>query len=168
MEKKRRRGQAALEFLMTYSWAILVVIIVIGALAYFGVLDPSNLIPERCVLEAGMDCVAFTASEGADDTEIVFEIVVRNGLGRPVEIIGVEWTPTAGDGTTSCNAVVGITGDNIGSGQTSPRIQSDTCDVINPGRKNSYNVVVEYQYADLPAGSRLDMTVSGEIFAQAR
>ncbi|MFT4309863.1 MAG: hypothetical protein ACMXYL_05245 [Candidatus Woesearchaeota archaeon] len=167
MEKKRRRGQAALEFLMTYSWAILVVIIVIGALAYFGVLDPSNLIPERCVLEAGMDCVAFTATEGADDTEIVFEMVVRNGLGRPVEIIGVEWTPTAGDGG-SCIAVDGITGDNLGSGQTSPPIESGPCDVINPGRKNSYNVVVEYQYADLPVTSRLNMTVSGEIFAQAR
>jgi uncharacterized protein (UPF0333 family) len=31
----QQRGQAAMEFLMTYGWAILVVLIAIGALAYF-------------------------------------------------------------------------------------------------------------------------------------
>ena len=35
--KKNNRAQAALEFLMTYGWAILVVLVSIGALAYFGV-----------------------------------------------------------------------------------------------------------------------------------
>lgn len=36
--KKSRRGQAAMEFLMTYGWAILVVLAAVAALAYFGVL----------------------------------------------------------------------------------------------------------------------------------
>lgn len=31
------RGGAVMEFLMTYGWAILVVLVAIGALAYFGV-----------------------------------------------------------------------------------------------------------------------------------
>ena len=30
-----RKSQAAMEFLMTYGWAILVVLVAIGALAYF-------------------------------------------------------------------------------------------------------------------------------------
>jgi uncharacterized protein (UPF0333 family) len=37
-----RKGQAAMEFLMTYGWAILVVLAAIGALAYFGVLSPDK------------------------------------------------------------------------------------------------------------------------------
>ena len=37
---KTRKSQAALEFLMNYGWAILVVLIAVGALAYFGVLNP--------------------------------------------------------------------------------------------------------------------------------
>ena len=37
-----RKGQAAMEFLMTYGWAILVVLVVIGALAYFGILSPTT------------------------------------------------------------------------------------------------------------------------------
>ena len=35
---KYKKSQAAMEFLMTYGWAILVVLVAIGALAYFGVL----------------------------------------------------------------------------------------------------------------------------------
>lgn len=37
-----RKGQAAIEFLMTYGWAILVVLAAIGALFYFGVLGPQT------------------------------------------------------------------------------------------------------------------------------
>jgi len=39
-----------MEFLMTYGWAILVVLVVIGALAYFGVLSPATLLPEKCTV----------------------------------------------------------------------------------------------------------------------
>ena len=38
---KNKKGHSdSLEFLMTYGWAILVVIVAIGLLAYFGVLSP--------------------------------------------------------------------------------------------------------------------------------
>ncbi len=36
---------------MTYGWAILVVLITIGALAYFGVLNPERFIPDMCSCE---------------------------------------------------------------------------------------------------------------------
>lgn len=50
------RAQAALEFLLNYGWAILVVLVVIGALAYFGVLNPSRLVPERCAIAIPFGC----------------------------------------------------------------------------------------------------------------
>lgn len=37
-----RKEQAGLEFLMTYGWAILVVLVTIAVLAYFGVLSPTK------------------------------------------------------------------------------------------------------------------------------
>lgn len=37
-----KKGQGAMEFLMTYGWAILVVLIAIGCLWYFGVLNPDS------------------------------------------------------------------------------------------------------------------------------
>ncbi|MEK6868878.1 MAG: hypothetical protein AABX74_01500, partial [Nanoarchaeota archaeon] len=50
------KAQAALEFLTTYAWAFLVIIIMIGALAYFGVLSPSKLLPDRCNFGPEVGC----------------------------------------------------------------------------------------------------------------
>ena len=51
-----KKGQAGLEFLMTYGWAILVVIIAISALIFFEVIKMPDSIyckdnPENCVCE---------------------------------------------------------------------------------------------------------------------
>ncbi|MAG91142.1 hypothetical protein CMO83_00530 [Candidatus Woesearchaeota archaeon] len=53
-----KKGQAAMEFLMTYGWAILVVLAAIAALAYFGVLSPEKFLGEKCVVEPGLACVS--------------------------------------------------------------------------------------------------------------
>ena len=65
----KKRGQAAMEFLMTYGWAILVVLVAIGALAYFGVLNPDRFLPEKCILStsSGLFCDDYS-SNAADDT----------------------------------------------------------------------------------------------------
>jgi len=85
---KNRRGQAALEFLMTYGWAILVVLIVIGALAYFGILNPSILLPEKCTLQMGLYCNdhRINANEGT----ITFNF--QNGMGKDIIIRSINVT----------------------------------------------------------------------------
>ena len=52
------KAQAAMEFLMTYGWAILVVLAAIGALAYFGVLSPQKFLGEKCIVEPGLACIS--------------------------------------------------------------------------------------------------------------
>lgn len=39
-----RKGQTAMEYLMTYGWAILIILIVAGVLAYYGVFSPSGFL----------------------------------------------------------------------------------------------------------------------------
>ena len=56
---ERRESQAALEFLMTYGWAILVVLVAVVALAYFGVLSPDRFLPEKCILPPGITCLDY-------------------------------------------------------------------------------------------------------------
>src|SRR3989338_449444 len=51
-----RKAQASLEFLTTYGWAFLVILIMMSALAYFGVLNPSKLLPDRCNFGAEIGC----------------------------------------------------------------------------------------------------------------
>jgi len=47
-----KRGQAAVEFLMTYGWAILAAIIAIGVLAYFGVFSPGKYMVGQATVTA--------------------------------------------------------------------------------------------------------------------
>jgi len=59
------RGQAAMEFVTTYGWAILVLVAMIGALAYFGVVNPRNSVPEQCLFSAGFTCRDFQLQHNA-------------------------------------------------------------------------------------------------------
>jgi hypothetical protein len=38
------KGQTAIEYLMTYGWAILIILIVAGVLAYYGIFAPSSFL----------------------------------------------------------------------------------------------------------------------------
>lgn len=94
-----KKGQAAMEFLMTYGWAILVVLAAIGALAYFGVLSPDRFLPEKCTLPAGMACIDFAYSNGE------FTLVLQNSggfdmTGVTVDVDGVGCVETATGNTT--------------------------------------------------------------------
>ena len=96
-----KKGQAAMEFLMTYGWAILVVLIAIGALAYFGVLSPERFLPTSCTLGTGFACDEFKASAAAASN---VEIYLRNGIGSSITISGGDVTLTEQDSDT-CTAV---------------------------------------------------------------
>ncbi len=84
-----KRGQAALEFLMTYGWALLVVLIAIVALAFFGVLNPGKFLPSNCNLGVGFSCEDFIIDDDLDSVmsgdQKGIRIVIRNGLGNNLD-----------------------------------------------------------------------------------
>jgi len=75
-----RKAQAAMEFLMTYGWAILVVLVVIGALVYMGVLNPLALVPEKCTAPAGFICNSASLTSGGQFQLIITPQVYGNNL----------------------------------------------------------------------------------------
>ena len=85
MNNMFKKSQAAMEFLMTYGWAILVVLVAIGALAYFGVLSPDRFLPAKCQLPSGIACTDFSVSSANPG----INIVIRNGLGFDIDSIVV-------------------------------------------------------------------------------
>ncbi len=97
-----KRAQAAMEFLMTYGWAILVVLVAIGALAYFGILSPARFLPESCTLAPGIGCNDFKITYGAPDVGTI-QLLLMNGMGETVTnanvtIIGCATQDTDADG----------------------------------------------------------------------
>ena len=79
----KKKGQVAMEFLMNYGWALLVVLLAIGSLSYFGVVSPSKFLPESCTLFPGLSCVDFKVTT----TEIA--IVVQNGMGYDLNDVSI-------------------------------------------------------------------------------
>jgi len=79
-QNMQKRCQAALEFLITYGWAILVVLVAIGALSYFGVLNFDMLLPERCVLPAGITCLDFKMSTSSAT------VALKNNFGETITL----------------------------------------------------------------------------------
>jgi len=85
-----KKGQAAMEFLMTYGWAILAAIIAIGVLAYFGVFSPGKLVSGQAVVNAPFFADAFNIDDDLDDAGANandgFNIEITQNSGKTIDI----------------------------------------------------------------------------------
>jgi hypothetical protein len=96
-----KRGQAATEFLLTYGWAILVVVVAIAALAYFGVLSPDQFLPEKCTLPPGMACLDYKVTE----TDV--QLFLQNSMGYDITITAVNLTDEGCVNSTNADLING-------------------------------------------------------------
>jgi hypothetical protein len=87
--KEKKEAQAALEFLTTYAWAFIVILITVGALYYFGVFDFSRFVPEKCVFSPQFACTDFTISQSG------ISLRMANTLGETVNITTAQITNDA-------------------------------------------------------------------------
>ncbi len=156
---KLRMAQAAMEFLLTYGWAIMVVLVVIGALAYFGVLSPSNLLPEKCTFPVSFSCRDFDVGSNG------VQVTIQNGGGKDIKVTSVSFTSEALNslsGSCSTGAISAVV--NNGAQATFYATDPLNCGFKDTGRqKNKYGVQIIYQSAD----SELSHTASGELLARA-
>jgi len=91
-----KKGQAVLDFLMTYGWAIALVIIVAAALFALGVFDMSNFVGTKA---AGFSGVAVKGWNM--DTAGTFTFRLSNQAGQQINITGV--SATVGTTTVAVN-----------------------------------------------------------------
>ncbi|MBR9700629.1 hypothetical protein GOV11_02070 [Candidatus Woesearchaeota archaeon] len=165
-----RRGQAALEYLVTYGWAMLAILVVLGALAYFGLLSPSRYLPSRCDFGVQMRCADFILEDGAGNDYV--QIMFRNNFGDDINITAIE--TSAGDGLIvnydlNGNAAYDdgwVLADtvNISKGVTSPAMDVEFTDgMLFEGERQS--VVLNIKFRRDKENSQ-EHTISGEIYAQ--
>lgn len=89
-----KRGQSALEYLVTYGWAILAVVIIAGVLWYFGIFNPSRFAGEK-------QCGGFSAFVCQDfrvNTTGHLAMVLNNKVGGTVSSVNV----TSGTAPWTC------------------------------------------------------------------
>ena len=56
----KQKSQSAIEYLMTYSWTILITAIVLALLYFLGAVTPAGNVSTFCVLPGPFTCVSFT------------------------------------------------------------------------------------------------------------
>ncbi len=77
------KGQAAIEYLTTYGWAILALVIVIAVLFSTGIFSPSYLVSEECNFGNSLKCQFALFNEGGH-TQI--QLTVFNGFPYKVRL----------------------------------------------------------------------------------
>ena|SRR3989338_8801529 len=155
-----RKSQAAMEFLMTYGWAILIVLVAIGALFALGVFSGSSS-PNTCQIEPPFNCLDSKSTGG---TNIVLQVGSLNSI---KEVKAEDVTMTV-NGVICINNPVGFTAP--GSGAASTLLPGGKIDITcNPGLDvdEKFNGEISITYANKVGltGKKAKGTFSGQIKA---
>lgn len=79
------KGQVAIEFITTYGWAFLVMMLAIFVASSFGVFDSGAIVPDRCTTSNDFRCEDFRLYLNETTNEISFDVVISNRVGSTIE-----------------------------------------------------------------------------------
>ena len=82
--------QSAMEYIMTYSWAILILAVVMSALFTLGVFNPSTYSTQSCIITSAFTCLSFSlASNG------ILTINLQQSADQPLNVTAIGCTQNA-------------------------------------------------------------------------
>ncbi|MGV8168684.1 MAG: hypothetical protein ACP5N3_01370 [Candidatus Nanoarchaeia archaeon] len=148
-----KRGQAALEFLTTYGWAFMVILVMIGALAYFGVLNPQNLIPDQCAVTSGFTCADFQVGNAS------MKFLIINNMGEPITVNTVAVTRNSVSVVNACTVPAG----NINDGEQAT--MNCTTNFASLGKPVGSKVKLGYSFNYVKTSGSFNHTATGTITA---
>ena len=118
----KSRGQAAVEFLFTYTWAFMIIAIIIGVLLYF-LSIPQTLIPPRCSFPYGIECRGIIIGSNSVATQVYLILINAQQYDLVGPTNAMINTSSYGSANAICNPSNSISGGTIlCSGSLSSRI----------------------------------------------
>ena len=153
--KRGKKAQAAMEFLMTYGWAILIILIALGVLFYLGVFSPK--VSNNCIASAPLTCTDIKA----DSVLATDEIKVALGA------VGVDLA-TLKKATVTVNTPINVVcnaGADITLSTSTIRTETISCtsNVITKGAKFSGSFDVDYTLQGSTISHTSKITFSGTV-----
>ncbi|RLG19399.1 hypothetical protein DRN67_02780 [Candidatus Micrarchaeota archaeon] len=86
----KNRGQAAIEYLSTYGWAVLVIALVLAALIWLGVFDASQNVPDRCSFQGSIECTSPLLRLDTMNNEVDMEsVLITNRMSETMYVCAV-------------------------------------------------------------------------------
>lgn len=150
-----KKAQSALEYLLTYGWAILIVIIVGASLYALGVFNPGTFTGKRVT--------GFTQFQIVDhkvDTDNNVTLVFGNRLGKTVTVGNI----TATYKNDQCSNILSPGERNMGP-NTQKTISLDCTSWGDLAFRSSYSVIIDIEFTDPDSG--LEHVDSGTLFGSA-
>lgn len=152
------KSQAALEFLTTYGWAFLIILVMIGALAYFGILNPSKILPNRCNFGVEFQCLDYQISA----TGGAFKLKLKNNVGEPINVDAGKITLSTESATPySCSASPAYAGWKSGEIKDIPF----TCSGGGLAAGEKGKVLITVRFYTVTSGFNYEKEVKGEVFS---
>jgi len=90
------KGQTAIEYLMTYGWAILIILIVAGVLAYYGIFAPSGFLAPTA---RGFGQLQVRSPWSITPTDGMITMDVENRVGQTINVTNIYATIGSTEGT---------------------------------------------------------------------
>ena len=87
--QKNKKAQIAMEFVHTYGWVMLSVVVLGGAAIYYNLQSNKQIIPLECTMFAGISCID---ADVLEENQLVLELV--NGFGFAISNITANVTGT--------------------------------------------------------------------------
>lgn len=98
-QKQGKQGQAALEFLTTYGWAFLIILIMMAAISYFGFINPGKFLPNKCVVGSEFSCQDYQVTDQGNVRFKLTQNVGKSIIAGTANCTIEGTTSTAGDMT---------------------------------------------------------------------
>ena len=153
--ERGKKGQAAMEFLMTYGWAILAAIIVIAVLAIY--FNPSSIVSTQTIIGTPFYSIGTTLST----TQVQVEIKNNGGVDVTISDATLTFSQPSGATCTVLDAGSGIL--TSGSSVILDFGSATPCTDLNSGDIVSADLVVTYTKPESTLLLSSTGTVSGKV-----
>lgn len=75
----------SLEFLNTYGWAMISLVLLLLVVSYIGIVNPDLIAPKKCEVPKGFDCVSYSIQEKG-----LVDVILNKNLNEDVNVVGFE------------------------------------------------------------------------------
>ena len=158
MLNRKVNGQAALDFMMSYGWAIALVVIVAAALFMLGIFDTNSFVGTKAYGFSGVGVKGWQMNSG------VMSVKLTNNVGQRINITGIS-AEVSGETKAFGGLPVGV-----GIGQTTGALSSAAFSGAgNVSVGLGYQAILKINYTDMNNGFNATTkgTLTGKVISVA-
>ncbi len=148
---KHKKAQSGMDFLMTYGWALLIVVLIVAALFALGIFDSGTFVGTRA---SGFQDIGVSAWQLDNNGNL--QLQLRNNAAKDVNITSI--TATLKTQSASYNTPI-----QLPNGKTSSAITITGLPQLQAG--SSYEIQLQIAYTDLASGFNATSTgtITGKV-----